>query len=630
MTFPAATADSDPDPTTQITWPTARPKHTSLPHEELNADRRGDEDGTGDTQAREGIVKNGESNGQQGTGRLSTWNLFTLSISMAGAQIAWTVELGYGTPFLLSLGISEQLTSLVWLAGPISGLVAQPVIGAISDSSVSKYRRRYWIALSTIVLVVSTLALAYCQNIAAFFVDIFGGGAGDWDPKRIKQVSNTAIGLAIFSFYLLDFALNALQASLRNLLLDITPPEQLNAGNAWHGRMTHAGNIAGFGFGFLPLAKLPILRLLGGDQFRKFCVVAMAILVITVWITCFCHEEKERSAYKKQSTFHSVMGNIYNAVVNLPKPIRRVCYVQVFAFMGWFPFLFYATTYMGQIMAYENNAEPNKDVATRTGEFAMLIYSIVAVAAGTLLPHLARRDRRLISREGEDEDVEVTRLRNIVREWRVEAARQGRPLRLPMMPFLLRNIWTGALLLFTIITFSTFFIKTVAQATVAISLVGICWAVACWVPFAIIMEFLKELDEMPAERNTDNRIATGTSQRPAFGRAISSPNIQRAMTNERQPLLRRRSYQEYEASVIEDGPVVPVAGGTVLGIHNLAIVFPQFIVAIVSSAIFRVVDADIDGDPNNHNTYLGKNGVAWVLRFGGLCTLVSFILSFYL
>jgi hypothetical protein len=35
----------------------------------------------------------------------------------------------YGTPFLLSLGVSEQLTSLVWLAGPISGLIAQPVIG---------------------------------------------------------------------------------------------------------------------------------------------------------------------------------------------------------------------------------------------------------------------------------------------------------------------------------------------------------------------------------------------------------------------------------------------------------------------------------------------------------------------
>jgi solute carrier family 45, member 1/2/4 len=46
--------------------------------------------------------------------------------------------------------------------------------------------------------------------------------------------------------------------------------------------------------GFLPLAGIPVFRLLGGDQFRKFCVVAMAILVATVWITCACHEEKER------------------------------------------------------------------------------------------------------------------------------------------------------------------------------------------------------------------------------------------------------------------------------------------------------------------------------------------------
>lgn len=62
-------------------------------------------------------------------------------------------------------------------------------------------------------------------------------------------MQTTAIWLAIVSFYLLDFALNALQASLRNLLLDVTPPEQLNAGNAWHSRMTNAGNIVGYGFG---------------------------------------------------------------------------------------------------------------------------------------------------------------------------------------------------------------------------------------------------------------------------------------------------------------------------------------------------------------------------------------------
>ena len=58
--------------------------------------------------------------------------------------------------------------------------------------------------------------------------------------------------------------------------------------------MTNGGNIVGFGFGFLPLAQLPLLRLLGGDQFRKFCVVSIIILVVTVWITCWSSEEQSR------------------------------------------------------------------------------------------------------------------------------------------------------------------------------------------------------------------------------------------------------------------------------------------------------------------------------------------------
>lgn len=49
--------------------------------------------------------------------------------SDASAWILLTPFRRYGTPFLLELGLEEHLTSLVWLAGPISGLVAQPVIG---------------------------------------------------------------------------------------------------------------------------------------------------------------------------------------------------------------------------------------------------------------------------------------------------------------------------------------------------------------------------------------------------------------------------------------------------------------------------------------------------------------------
>lgn len=49
------------------------------------------------------------------------------------------------------------------------------------------------------------------------------------------------------------------------------------------------------------------------------------------------------------------------------------------------------------------------------------------------------------------------------------------------MPFMLRNIWTAGLVLFGLVMMSTFFIRKVWQATIAIALVGICWAIACWV-----------------------------------------------------------------------------------------------------------------------------------------------------
>ena len=112
----------------------------------------------------------------------------------------------------------------------------------------------------------------------------------------------------------------------------------------------------------------------------------------------------------------------------------------------------------------------------------------------------------MASKSDVDEDAELSRIRATVRQWRVEAAQKGKPLELPVMPFLLRNIWTASLVLFSFLNFSTFFISTVVQvssfninadnaftyfmhkATVYISFVGMCWAVAMWVPFAIVME----------------------------------------------------------------------------------------------------------------------------------------------
>jgi len=530
---------------------------------------------------------------------LSTWNLFTLSLGMAGSQVAWTVELGYGTPFLLDLGLSEQLTSLVWLAGPISGIVAQPLIGAISDNSISPYRRRYWIAWSTVVLIISCIALAYATSIAAFLLDFL---VDDWDPEREKQIIRVAIGIAVTAFYLLDFSLNALQASLRNLLLDVTPPEQLSAGNAWHGRMTHAGNILGYGFGFVNLAEWPLLRSLGGSQFRKLCVVGIVIIAITVWVTCWTQNEQVHKVNVEEGTgFRDILGSIHTAVFSLPTNVKKVCFVQLFAFMAWFPFLFYATTYIGQVMARQTGKEPDVDDATRTGNFAFLMYSIVGVFAGVLLPRLAKRDRRLLETDfAESDETRFERIQRNVRAWKLDCEASGNAFKLPRMPVALRDMWCFALLLYFLITLWTFFINTVVEAVIAVALVGICWAIVVWAPFAIIMEFLKEFEEEHT-REISNPDATNSWIEPT----------------EQTSLLDNDPHDSVARPRSRPAPL----GGTVLGIHNLSISFPQFIVAIVSSLIFRAVDKapEVIGEPKD--IYLGKNGVAWVLRFGGLCAI---------
>jgi solute carrier family 45 protein 1/2/4 len=75
------------------------------------------------------------------------------------------------------------------------------------------------------------------------------------------------------------------------------------------------------------------------------------------------------------SKIRDIIGTIYDAARHLPKPVRRVCIVQIAAFMGWFPYLFYSTTYVAEVMAHELGHAPDIDDATRAGSLALLIYS---------------------------------------------------------------------------------------------------------------------------------------------------------------------------------------------------------------------------------------------------------------
>lgn len=72
----------------------------------------------------------------------------------------------------------------------------------------------------------------------------------------------------------------------------------------------------------------------------------------------------------------------------------------------------------------------------------------------------------------------------------------------------------------------------------------------------------------------------GPTTRPSHARVASTPAYLHPgflSDGERQPLLRARSMDD--ADILDSEAAAPVAGGTVLGIHNLAIVLPQFVVS---------------------------------------------------
>ncbi len=121
--------------------------------------------------------------------------------------------------------------------------------------------------ISASLLIVSTITLAYSVPISTAVVDLFGGGLADWDPHRHELVHSTTQIISVVAFWILDFALNGLQAASRALILDTAPSEQQTIANAWQGRMTHAGNVLGYLCGWVDLASWQGLRWLGGGQF---------------------------------------------------------------------------------------------------------------------------------------------------------------------------------------------------------------------------------------------------------------------------------------------------------------------------------------------------------------------------
>lgn len=145
-----------------------------------------------------------------------------LTFSLVGLQITWGIEMTYCTPYLLQLGLTKSKTSLVWIAGPLSGLIMQPVVGVLADSSRSKWGRRRPFMIG------GSLTVGLCLVVLGWTSEIVGTLVSDPNMKR-----SGTIALAVLSIYAVDFAINAVQSSCRSLIVDTLPIPKQQLGSAW-------------------------------------------------------------------------------------------------------------------------------------------------------------------------------------------------------------------------------------------------------------------------------------------------------------------------------------------------------------------------------------------------------------
>ncbi|KAH7023414.1 major facilitator superfamily domain-containing protein [Ilyonectria destructans] len=527
----------------------------------------------------------------------SVWYLILLTISIGGLQIAWSVELSNGSPYLLSLGLSKSLMALVWIAGPLTGTLVQPYVGMLSDNCRLPWgKRKPFMAGGAVATIISLLFLAWTKEIVASFLGIFGANPESDGVKTITIV------VAVIGIYVLDFAINTVQAAIRAFIVDCAPAHQQEAANAMASRITGFGNIVGYIAGYTDLPKY--LWFLGRTQFQVLCAIASVALAATIFVsTTLIHERDPRldgPAQKDRPNVVSFFFTIFTSIKRLPPQIKRVCEVQFFAWIGFFPLLFYTSSYIGEIYVepylqenpHMTPAELDKlyEQATRIGTFALLVNSIVSLLTNVFLPFFIAptydvQPGTTVGPGEPDTAGEYDDDGDDGHSWLDR-------LRIP--GFTLKRAWFASLVLFAGAMACTVLVRTVEAATALIGLVGITWAMTLWAPWAIISAEISKRDALVRAQKL-RRLNLESSADGASSSAAADENGGSSESSE------------------EDEEIDQA--GVILGIHNMAIAAPQIIATVGSSIIFKIWQKP-RGTPGDHS-------IAIVLALGGGCVLVS-------
>jgi maltose/moltooligosaccharide transporter len=94
--------------------------------------------------------------------RMSLSQIINMNFGFLGIQFSFGLQQANTSPIYNYLGADEASLPLLWLAGPMTGLIVQPIIGALSDRTTSRLGRRTpYFLIGAILCSLCLLAMPY-------------------------------------------------------------------------------------------------------------------------------------------------------------------------------------------------------------------------------------------------------------------------------------------------------------------------------------------------------------------------------------------------------------------------------------------------------------------------------------
>ena len=98
--------------------------------------------------------------------RLSLLRIIEMNVGFFGLQFSFGLQQANMGPIYGFLGADEATMPLLWLAGPVTGVLVQPVVGAMSDRTLSRLGRRTpYFLIGAVICSLCLFAMPYSSTI---------------------------------------------------------------------------------------------------------------------------------------------------------------------------------------------------------------------------------------------------------------------------------------------------------------------------------------------------------------------------------------------------------------------------------------------------------------------------------